>query len=307
MRLSMMLMLWLFNLLMSVRLLMMLLVLMVFLVLFWLMVLQWIVVHFYLFMVLVCLGSWMVFFLMNWRFNFWLFFFLVRVLLLLRHLMMRCFLLHLFLLWLMMLMMLMLLVMLMLFVVFVMLMMLFLMRFLMRYIFMIFNMNWCRLLLLMMFSCILLRRLLYSVLLVMLSCGLFWLIFCSVEHQSFRDLRGRFAGVQGNLNELGLFFVLEVLLRQSLMSIILWLPLLCLRIFLDVLRLGLHNPDFRRVLSLVVVLLLRLDGLVVFQFLGSLRLCGRVGHDAFAIGGLILALAVLCLISVHDLLRQLLH
>ena len=301
MRLSMMLMLWLFNLLMSVRLLMMLLVLMVFLVLFWLMVLQWIVVHFYLFMVLVSLGSWMVFFLMNWRFNFWLFFSHVRVLLLLRLLMMRCFLLHFLLLWLMMLMMLML------FVMFVMFMMLFLMRFLMHYIFMIFNMNWCRLLLLMMFSCILLRRLLYSVFLVVLSWSLFWLIFCSVEHQSFRDLRGRFAGVQGNLNELGLFFVLEVLLRQSLMSIILWLPLLCLRIFLDVLRLGLHNPDFRRVLSLVVVLLLRLDGLVILQFLGSLRLCGRVGHDAFAIGGLILALAVLRLISVHDLLRQLLH
>ena len=258
-------------------------------------------VHFYLFVVLVSLGSWMVFFLMNWRFNLWLFFFLVRVLLLLRLLMMRCFLFHFLLLWLMMLMMLML------FVVFVVFLMLFLMRFLMHYIFMIFSMNWCRLLLLMMFSCILLRRLLYSVFLVELSCGLFWLIFCSVEHQSFRDLRGRFAGVQGNLNELGLFFVLEVLLRQSLMSIIIWLPLLCLRIFLDVLRLGLHNPDFRRVLSLVVVLLVYLDGLVILQFLGSLRLCGRVGHDAFAIGGLILALAVLRLISVHDLLRQLLH
>lgn len=233
----------------------------------------------------------------------WLFLFLKSMLFVLMLLMMYCFLLHFLLFWLM----LMMLMMSMMFVMLKLLMMFVVLRFLMHHIFMTFDMNWCRLMLFLMFNCFLLRWLFYSVFLVVLSCGLLLLVFSSVEHQSLCYFRG-FSGVLGNLNELGFLFILEVLLRQSLMSIIFLLLFLGLNIFLDVLGLVLHNPDFCSMLSLVVVLLFRYGLLGLLEFLRLQWVCGWIGHDAFAIGGiLILALAVLSLINVHNLLRQLLH
>lgn len=176
----------------------------------------------------------------------------------------------------------------------------------MCHIFMAFDVNWCRLMLFLVLSCIILRWLFYSVFLVVLSCRLFWLIFPSVEHQSFLDFRRRLGGVQRYLNELGFFFILEVL-RQSVMPIIFVLLLLCLGIVPDVLGLGLHNLCFGCVLRLIVVFLFHLFRLVLRNFLGQWGLCGRIGHDALAMDALLLALAVLRLINVHNLLRQLLH